>query len=118
MIAVTETISGQSFESIKLSAEYFKIPIATVLKSLKSEKHVEVNGRKYIFVYRTFSMKGATSTAGPMQRFPFGKYKNKKISQCTDLSYMIWLIEKPDVNIRLKSAINRRIKELKDRLTT
>jgi hypothetical protein len=117
MIAVTEIISGQSFESMNLTAEYFRIPIAAVVKSLKSEEPVEVNGRKYIFVYRAFSMKGRTSTASPVQKFPFGKYKYKKISQCTDLSYMTWLIEQPDVNSRLKSAINRRVKELNARLT-
>lgn len=113
MIAVTEKISGQSFESIKLTAEYFRIPTPTVLKGLKSKEPVEFNGRKYIFVYRTLSMKGRASTASPIQKFPFGKYKYQKISQCTDLPYMTWLVEEADIDYRLKSAISRRIKELK-----
>ena len=118
MIAITELISGQSFESMKLTAEYFRIPLHMVQKSLKSEDSVEVNGRKYIFVYRTTAMKGRTMTPLPVKRFPFGKYKLKKISQCTDLQYMVWLSERLDDEDRLKYYINKRINELKQRIAS
>ena len=116
MIAITELISGQSFESINLTAQYFKLPMEHVRKALKSEEALIVDGRKYIFVRRELPMKGRTMTPKPIKVFPFGKYIGKKISQSTDLSYLEWLHSREDVNIRLKRVLMTRIKELKERV--
>ena len=47
MIKVTEIISGQSFESMKLAADYFNIPSKIVISTIKSNKVLEFNKKKY-----------------------------------------------------------------------
>ena len=116
MIAITELISGQSFESINLTAQYFKLSPGQIRKAIKSKEVLIIEGRKYIFVRRELPMKGTSTTPKPVKVFPFGKYTGKKISQSTDLSYLEWLHSLEDVNNRLKRALMLRIKELRERI--
>ena len=112
MIKVTEIISGQSFESMKLAAEYFNIPVSVVTASINSGLELELNKKKYKFVKRTAKMLTTTSAAPPIKKFPFGKYKNQFIKKCMDLSYLNWLLE-TDISDRLRSAVRTRANELK-----
>jgi hypothetical protein len=112
MIKVTELISGQSFESMKLAAEYFNIPVSVVTASIKSGLKLELNNKEYKFVKRKAKMLTTSTSASPIKRFPFGKYKDQFIRKCTDLSYLKWLFEK-DINDRLRYEIRARINELK-----
>lgn len=119
MIKVTEVISGQSFESMKLAAEYFNIPSKIVISTIKSNKVLEFNKKKYKFVKRQSKMGTSSTIAAPITTFPFGKYKGEIIKECNDLEYIMWLKEK-DINQRLKTQLSARfqtLKELKDEST-
>ena len=112
MIKVTELISGQSFESMKLAAEYFNIPVYIVTASIKSDLELEFDTKKYKFVHRTAKMLSTSTTAPPIRRFPFGKYKDQFIRKCMDLPYLNWLLSK-NINDRLRFAVRTRANELK-----
>ena len=112
MIQVIELISGQSFESKKLAAEYFNIPITVVTASIKSGLKLELNKKEYKFEHRKGIMDRVTTVVPPPRRFPFGKYKDQIIRKCTDLSYLKWLLDQ-DINDRLRFALRTRANELK-----
>lgn len=112
MIQVIELISGQSFESKKLAAEYFNIPITVVNASIKSGLKLELDNKEYKFENRKGIMDQVTAVVPPPKRFPFGKYKDQIIRKCMDLSYMKWLLEQ-NINDRLRFAIRTRVNELK-----
>jgi hypothetical protein len=115
MINVIELISGQSFESMKLASEYFKIPISVVTTSIKSGLKLEFEKKEYKFVKRKVSMITSTTTAKPVTTFPFGKYKNQLIKNSVDMSYLKWLLDQ-DINDRLRSALRTRVSELRGEL--
>lgn len=113
MIKITDLISGQSFESIKLTSEYFGIPYNIVKASLDSGLELEFKNKKYRFVSRSRDMRSSSSTAAPIKVFPFGKYKGRLIKDCIDQSYLSWLLEADYVSDRLKRVLRTRFNELK-----
>jgi hypothetical protein len=110
MIGVTELISGQSFESMKLASEYFNIPIRIITTTLKSNAYTNYKNKKFKFVHRT-SKKEGTTVAGPMIHFPYGKLKDQRIESCTDIQYLNELTE-TDIQGRYLLAVRRRLREL------
>ena len=97
---------------MKLAAEYFNIPTSVVTASIKSNLKLELNNKKYKFVQRTAKMLSTSTSATPIKRFPFGKYKDQFIRKCTNLSYLKWLLEK-DISDRLRFEVRTRANELK-----
>lgn len=113
MIAITECISGQSFESIRLTAQYFKIPEASIKKLLASQETSVINGRKLKFVRRETSIKGVSVSCGPAKKMPFGKYKGVTIEKIKDLKYLEWFYSLNGVHSRVRVSVKSRIDQLK-----
>lgn len=115
MIPVIEVNSGQSFESKKFAAEYFRISINLVNHSLKTGETVGYSKPGYLFKNRGEIRDGKTnSVSKPIENFPFGKYKGKKIALATDAPYLMWFVSL-NINDRLKKVVSRRIQELKEK---
>lgn len=113
MIKVTDVISGQSFESIRLASQYFNIQRSIVTRSIKKNEVIEINNKKFKFVLRKGDMKSTTTIANAMRRFPFGKYKNQLIRKCIDVTYMRKLMYRNNVDQRMRWLMKSRINELK-----
>jgi len=120
MITIIEWNTRQQFESKKLAAEYFEIPIWLVNKSIANNSTVSYrkNGvnqplthKKYKFS-ESWGNSGVTRTLNPSKTIPFGKYKGKKPNE-VPLGYLLWMFKKTEC----PRCVTDALKEVKNLLS-
>lgn len=96
MISVTEWNTGQTFQSKKLAAEYFKIPVSLITKSVKGKIEVQTKRGKKLKFSRGNLRRGESSVhkakTSDGKTFNFGKYKETELRDIpTD--YLMWVYQ-------------------------
>tara|TARA_R100000951_G_scaffold99976_2_gene90569 strand:- start:1256 stop:1651 length:396 start_codon:yes stop_codon:yes gene_type:complete len=114
MTCVKDVLTRNQYESIRLASQMLKISEYRIRKNIDSGKVLRDKGRAYKFVEVKWGNKSTKTNAYKIVRMPFGKYKGWAISRIDDKNYLQWLLDKTNLDSRLKSKVRGRLRKLRE----
>jgi uncharacterized protein (DUF3820 family) len=114
MTCVKDVLTRNQYESIRLASQMLKISEYRIRKNIDSGKVLRDKGRAYKFVEVKYGNKSTKTNAYKVVRMPFGKYKGMAISRMVDKNYLQWLLDKTNLDSRLKSKVRGRLRKLRE----
>jgi|TARA_R100001463_G_scaffold25938_1_gene61079 hypothetical protein len=112
MICVRDVLTGNQYESVRLASQMLKISEFRIKKNLDSGKVLRDKGRAYKFIEIKWGNKSTKTYPYKVITLPFGKYKGKEIRRIKDKNYLQWLVDKTNLDTRLKSKVRARLRKL------